>query len=351
MLLFIADEPTSENEKDGMVQRIKWIDDRFAAESRVILTASFKGNRRRETIVRSKDLTIERLNLFLHFPRILQLALRSTAIYVHSCYHALRILPLYFLGFKIVTDIHGVVPEELEMLGERKLVRLYSAVERIVARRSRALVFVTNAMRQHFVTKYRKIPDSFVVPILTPKTPPPQDENRREDLVIYSGGVQPWQLVDEMLEAAKTAKKSYDYLFLTGDTEILTDMVLRSKIPRAEVRSVPRSEMPSLYARASLGFIIRNDSLVNRVACPTKLVEYLEYGVIPIVKFAKIGDFEEIGYRYISVEEFIENSHRSTSEVECMRQHNRSVGRTLIDRSAEEVTNLVAFCLTESRQK
>lgn len=48
-------------------------------------------------------------------------------------------------------------------------------------------------------------------------------------------------------------------------------------------------------------FVLRDDILVNQVACPTKIVEYLNYGIKPIVLSEKIGDFKEYGYEYIFI--------------------------------------------------
>ena len=54
-----------------------------------------------------------------------------------------------------------------------------------------------------------------------------------------------------------------------------------------------------------LGFVLRDDVLVNRVACPTKLLEYIQYGVLPIVLSDAIGDFKELGYKYIGLDDFV----------------------------------------------
>src|SRR4051812_14393380 len=119
MLLFLADEPNAENERDGMSQRIKWVDDQFREVPRLILRISLTRNWRRRRIIRSDVLVVERLNLFLHLPWVIYLGLRSKVIYVHSCHHALPGLILYFLGSRIITDVHGVVPEEMRLRGYR----------------------------------------------------------------------------------------------------------------------------------------------------------------------------------------------------------------------------------------
>src|ERR1039458_9376364 len=153
MLLVLAGEPNAKNEKDGMFQRIKWVDEQFRDVPRVILSISLKRHLHRKRFVRSDFLVVEEVNLFMHFPRILYLAWHSDCTYVHSCYNALGGLLVYFLGLRIVTDLHGVVPEESRLMGATWLSQVLSIVERIVAKRSVALVFVTDAMRKHFMSK------------------------------------------------------------------------------------------------------------------------------------------------------------------------------------------------------
>ena len=46
MLLFLAYEPNAETEKDGMAQRIMWVDQQFHDVPRTILHISLKRNMR-----------------------------------------------------------------------------------------------------------------------------------------------------------------------------------------------------------------------------------------------------------------------------------------------------------------
>ena len=344
MLLFVADEPTPENEKEGMMQRIKWVDNLVADRPRTILSILVRGNLRRRTIQRTNTLTVECVNALLHFPRILSLARKSNLIYVHTCAHAFRVLPLYFLGFRIITDMHGVVPEEHEMKGENKLARFFSFVERIVVRRSSALVFVTNAMREHFARKYGSIPRSFVVPILSCDEPAGSAQERNQHLVIYSGGTHRWQLLDETVDAVKNANGNHQYLFLTSHPQVIETMLRDRGISNkdVEVRSVARAEVPARLKQASLGFVLRDKSVVNEVACPTKLVEYMAYGVIPIVKLREIGDFLGMGYKFIDVADFEKGNLPCDEELEAMRSHNRAVVQQLAAGADRELHELMA---------
>ena len=63
------------------------------------------------------------------------------------------------------------------------------------------------------------------------------------------------------------------------------------------------------YMKNDCGVVLRNDNIVNRVACPTKLIDYLQYGLIPIVLSPHIGDFYNLGYKYIEYDEIINHSN------------------------------------------
>jgi hypothetical protein len=93
------------------------------------------------------------------------------------------------------------------------------------------------------------------------------------------------------------------------------------------------------YARADLGFVLRSESIVNRVACPTKLIEYMRFGIVPIVISPKIGDFEDYGYQFVTLEEFEQGIIPSRSQLAEMAQANFAVLHRLQDefRSGAEV--------------
>lgn len=336
MLLFLADEPAAATERDGMAQRIRWIDEQFSESPRVLLRISLKSHLHRRREVLSPVLSIETLNLFLHFSHLLRLVKRSQFVYVHSCGHALRGLPLYFLGIRVITDMHGVVPEEMRLSGQRWLSRILSLTERIVVKRSAALVFVSQAMRRHFEVKYRRPLDrSYVIPILTKGGPNPSSA-RDPRTVIYAGGLQPWQRIDQMLDAVVAAEGRFRFLFLTGEPEKLKMLLQKRAIREVEVDSVPGERVPQYLQRASLGFILRDDSIINRVACPTKLIEYLRSGVIPIVEQPLIGDFCELGYGYILLRDFVRGNLPDPAALDALREQNRRVARDLERLTADE---------------
>lgn len=70
---------------------------------------------------------------------------------------------------------------------------------------------------------------------------------------------------------------------------------------------------------------MRDDIIVNRVACPTKIIDYLEYGIIPIILSPEIGDFNKMEYSYIHYEKLIEGKIFDNNELEKMRKNNTKI--------------------------
>lgn len=344
MILFVAPYPDSHNERDGMFQRVAAIDSAFADTERAYLLISFKRYLFPRVEKFAEKVTVYRVNLYLHFWYIAWLCRKASAVYVHSLYNAIRILPLYFF-LPLVTDMHGLVPEELEMEGEFRST-YYGFVESIVAKKSKALVAVTNAMADFFTAKHALAhPRIFKVPIFDPQ--PPVTEKARSAgkyRVIYTGGTQKWQNVDLMIEAAKQKADDFDIVFLTGDRETFARKLSEAGIAEKVVLdTAPKKEIPTWYEAAHFGFVLRDDVAVNNVACPTKLIEYLAYGVVPIVIQPRIGDFASYGYSYVLLSDFLCGNLPDADQWEEMVRNNLRVIEHHRDVVAREMKELVSY--------
>lgn len=53
-------------------------------------------------------------------------------------------------------------------------------------------------------------------------------------------------------------------------------------IKNYSVEKVPQSEVDTVLSKCKFGFLIRDNNVINQVATPTKLANYLGNGVIPI---------------------------------------------------------------------
>ncbi len=315
MVLFLADYPTGETQHEGASQRIHAVDRQFRGMQRIYLFVSHRRFLRMQTQQLPDGAIQYRCHLLIHFFFIRRLMRHTAVVYIHSIINALPVLPLlpFVRREKLVLDAHGLVPEEQTMAGARRKGRLYGLTEKILFRRLSHLVVVTNAMAAYFNEKYPSArPQVILYPILPAHLsdndaplPAPDDSLVH---VIYSGNTQPWQNVELMLQLIRQNRSSrMRYHLLTGEPERMHQLVQKAGLaeePSVRIQKVAPQELGHYYRMAHYGFVLRDDIPVNRVACPTKLVEYLYYGIIPVVKSPDIGDFRQLGYEYLPYRAF-----------------------------------------------
>lgn len=328
MIVFIGAYPSADNEKDGMVQRVGAIDRHYHQVKRVYLDIGYRQHFKIRVERPAPHLLVLRLNLLLHLPVILYFGFRARRLYVHSIYNAIKVLYLY--PFKpVITDMHGVVPEELKLRRRPRWAFIFGLVERYVLSASTLVITVTQAMTRHFQRKYGDLPVPVIVlPIITPIPGghPVRDATRKELCCIYSGGTQAWQNIDRMIDAMARMPGSCHYLVLTGNAEAMSHRLQAAGLDQSvEVQSVPQEQVFDYYAQADLGFVLRDDDIINQVACPTKLAEYLGCGVIPVVLQPRIGDFHEYGFAYLLLEDLLQGRLPGPAERERMRHVNYTV--------------------------
>lgn len=329
MIVFVARFPSMMNEKDGFTQRIAWIDALVHDVPRIYLDISLAGNiRKKKTEIGYA--TIIQLNIFLHFFTILRYFKNASIVYIHSVYNALRAIPAYWLS-NTVTDMHGIVPEEMHVADKKWRARIFGYVERIAIKKSSIAVFVTNAMKAHFRDKYRRDNSEDKIIAILPKIDDERGSlesvlsSRRESgAVIYAGGIQPWQNISLMLGSAARAS-NYKFTFLSSDYQKLVQLAADAKVNQFSSFAVAPKEVATYYLQSEFGFILRDSISVNKVACPTKLVEYFHWGVIPIVLSPDIGDFSEMGFRYILLDDFVSGKIPNADELKMMRLRNREI--------------------------
>ena len=283
MILFIAPNPYRIKEHEGFLQRVEAIDKLFSGESKIYFDDL------KNTQEQARALIDARI------------------IYVHSVYNANKILRSYpRFAHKIITDLHGVVPEEEEYANNWEMVALTKEAEKTVFRYGHYFIAVTNAMVEHFEAKYPKAVKQtwIVLPVVDNLKYLRKKRiwNLNRKTVIYAGGVQPWQNIDKIKNTIIKTKDKYSFIILTHSPEAFTDLSGQNNIT---ISSVKPDEVKKYYKKAELGFILREDNLVNRVACPTKLIEYIAYGVLPIVLTESIGDFKKMGYSFITLKDFL----------------------------------------------
>jgi glycosyltransferase involved in cell wall biosynthesis len=315
-IVFLAPYPNSENIKEGMMQRVSAIDEMFSnyEYDKTYIVPRFKTFKTR---IKQVDInTIEfNLSIWRSFSLLIKEIKKADIIYSHSLYGiglaGIFCMPL-IKNKNFVWDVHGIIPEEIRLSGQSKLKQfIYSLLESLVIKNASKIIVVTNAMKNHLCLKYKDVNAKFFVYPILPNTIDIKKGFEESDAagkinIIYAGNMQGYQNIPLMIQSIKDmlyVPNVYFYI-LTGEKvkmlELFETKALNNK-KNIFIDSVKPSELNKYYKKAHYGFILRDDVVVNNVACPTKIIEYLAYGLTCITLTSKIGDFETLGFDHLNL--------------------------------------------------
>ena len=255
-------------------------------------------------------------------------------VYIHSIY---QYFPAIICDKSItkIYDFHGVVPEELSLMGHKEMSIEMDENEMTLVKSANYIIVANNATKRHILTKYPQCEAQFV---LMPMNNEDNDikndkidqsskiQKSDQHIVIYSGGLQKWQLIEEMQDAISQAGDRYEYhIFVPEPDKFLELWGERDKPAKWEIDRKTMEELQEEYRNAEYGFVLRDDIIVNNVACPTKLIDYIKYDIIPVMKSSRIGDFDEKGIEYIPLCDFIHGNIPTREEREEMCRKNKKI--------------------------
>lgn len=313
----------------GMIRRMAYIDSLFSNEERVYIYPYQQSQRTYEAIPKLEKISdlVSFLPLCfsdsIHNDLFVSLLRKCDFLYAHTVHSGQFLYPYYDSG-KIVSDLHGIAPEEEAMHGNVNRARFYAAFEKTLIQKSYRIIGVTRAMLKHYQEKYGICAERFIcLPIAPSIEPVKQKKSNNATRIIYSGGAQEWQRVPQMLDMAKQLGTDFEFLFLTPDEDAVRQLAEKKGVSDLiKIHSCLEFELPKYYAWADYGLCLREDSPVNRVACPTKLVEYAVCGVVPIVESTQIGDFFEAGGQGVKLDDLLQKKYPTQESIEAMRQAN-----------------------------
>ena len=237
-------------------------------------------------------------------------------------------------GYKMVLDFHGCVIEEMKMMNAPKWkIDNMLKYEECALKNIKTFVSVTNNMTEYYKNKYPCSNDAnyILLPIYNNNEIKYQLKNYENINIIYSGRNYVWQNSELMIKSIAEVVKNknisnINYTFLTPDIEYYAALAKKYGVKnKITIKSVAPNELSQEYTKAHLGFILRDDNVVNRVACPTKLVEYMKAGIIPIVLQPEIGDFNKLGYKYILLSDLVKANIPSIEQMNDMRNFNLKI--------------------------
>ncbi len=316
-MLILSPFPTEENIKDGMLQRIYKIDNILNDKKRIYLELSFTKNIRIKQQNINNDVTVIKANIFFSLFFINKILKKTSSIYVHSIYN---MRCLYFHNLKrnkIILDIHGAVPEELEFMGLKIKSLMMKIIEKKCFSAAYALIYVNKQMKYYYERKYINVnkKNNIIYPIIPQNLLTQNNINissirkdmhilEEQVILLYAGNLQKWQNFEKIVDyVERHDNKKIVFIVLSNDIITVKNIIKNKKIKQSRivVESVPPEQLFKYYSIAHYGFIVRDDHILNKVACPTKMIEYLYYGLKPIVLSPYIGDFYEQQYERIDI--------------------------------------------------
>lgn len=203
------------------------------------------------------------------------------------------IIKLVFKGReKVFFWVQGILPEESAMRHRGRLrFFILSKMERFALSHSKYLAFVSEPMREHYEKKYKLKFDGkyYIFPCYNTTIYPETffTENKyKNNYFVYAGGLAVWQCFEKTLDIYKTVEDwglpNTKLIVLTKNKQQAEADIVSKGIKNYEIGFTTPEELPNILKTAKFGFVIREDSPVNRVATPTKISTYLSCGLIPI---------------------------------------------------------------------
>lgn len=306
-----------ERQSDGYFQRIQIVDRLFANHWRVYVESEE---------LRGRSTWFDRPEPNVIVLRVTGSPLHKWAVRVFAGLAALRCQRIYFHSvlrmqdnrfgllmhvpfIRKAIDIHGVVPEEFRMHNDFYSAVMFDQHERLAVKKAGLAIVVTNAMRLYLQQKFRTTLQAKTLEFpMFPSFAPHVDSRPLEagkPVIVYAGGLHKWQQAPKMIDAIVKTADHFQHRFYCPEPDTVKAMLPNDLLPRVVVEKKTHAELMKLYAECHYGFILREDNIVNRVACPTKLVEYLAMGIIPIVDCEDIGDFKALGMKYVTIDDVL----------------------------------------------
>ncbi len=204
---------------------------------------------------------------------------------------------------KVILDIHGTLEELQEFPGKnliQSVIRKFFYVTSVRNQKKSipnadGYFVVSKALQKHIMKKVSGLKDKsfFIVPCGIKETEINKEESIKnrtfyrakygiaddELLFIYSGGVSPWQCIDESVSLFKNYSVESGHkcrmLILSGNL----DYVNRYKSNNIITDSYSGDEVRKVLCAGDYAFLLRGDFMTNHVAYPNKFLEYVASGM------------------------------------------------------------------------
>lgn len=205
-----------------------------------------------------------------------------------------------------ITDIHGDGLYEFVEMGRGDLNHWYARrllqIQKDNIKSSDRIICVSmNLKRQLETNTGMKINDYRIISCgvdleryQVEKAELPVDISNRI-VVGYSGGLDKWQRIDDIIKIATLLHEKDNRIFLIiytmGDVEKYQDLFELLGDGNYYIKSLRSDEVPSHLKVLDAGFLVRDNFILNKVSSPTKTPEYLAAGAA-LICTEYSGDYE-----------------------------------------------------------
>lgn len=219
--------------------------------------------------------------------------------------YAMRLMKLISPNTKLIVDVHGAVAEEYKYGNpsfNEKWYRTLITDEKRSFETTDYIICQSEEMKRYICDnsncKSNKIAvfkcgvdtELFYIDTNARKQLRNELEFADNDVVfVYSGAIQKWQKIESTLHLFAdyhAYNKNSKLLILTREVEQLNHLLEAEQLEYLKesmvVRSLTLNEVPKYLNAADVAFLIRDNAIMNAVASPTKLAEYLACG-LPII--------------------------------------------------------------------
>jgi len=217
---------------------------------------------------------------------------------------------------KTIYDIHGIAEEA----GQLRL-PISRIIERLAFKRLKNFIAVSNTMLAYISEKYDISHDknTIVIPTYDERIDTTMLVNNYETsrkrlainpeniVIIYSGGVQKWQNIPVVINIINKAVISNENVIGIVLTNTCNHRFFEQKLSRSQrikITYATGNMIENYYNAANYGLIPRTANNINKVSCPTKMIDYIKYGIKPIIidKFGDFFDFSSLEYLKLPID-------------------------------------------------
>jgi len=207
---------------------------------------------------------------------------------------------LYLSGITDVDHLDGNAKE----LYEREEEKLRSSIKM-----ANAITTVSDNLRELLISKYGAGSNTTVVPCCVKSLSDRSQRNKirtelgyavTDKVIVYSGTTASYQHLPDLtlpfMKRLTELSENVKILLLTPDSGKMAELVQAAGISEKSyiIRSLPQEQVGVYLSAADAGVLIRRPTLVNKVAQPVKIAEYLAAGLRMIIEAESVGISPEL---------------------------------------------------------